>query len=91
MMPYCWGEKYSELMGPRPMLEVLKNSGMEVHMRFMQPIAPATIYDRKLLTTHVYQPVIEAIGDTWTLAGLDKSSLTQSRQLTLQQVGIPQV
>ena len=66
---YAW---YGDMtLGPH-LLEVMKRPGVEAHVRFMDPIPPGAINDRKQLAAHANAQVAEAVRQSWALAGVHK-------------------
>ena len=61
---YAW---YADMtLGPH-LLEVLKQPGVEIHVRFLDPIPPDTFNDRKRLSAHANEQVAEAVRRSWGL------------------------
>ena len=66
---YAW---YADMtLGPH-LLEVLKQPGVEIHVRFLDPIPPDTFNNRKRLAARANERIAEAVRRSWGLAGVER-------------------
>ena len=64
---YAW---YADMTLVPHLLEALQQPGVEIHVRFLDPIPADAVDDRKRLSAHANEQVAEAVRRSWSLAGI---------------------